>query len=87
VPPLWTVLVWIVIGGAAGWLTGILVKGKGYGCIGNVIVGIVGSVVGGWLFQIIPGVRPMPGLIGSLVTAVIGAVVLIAVLRFFTSTR
>jgi uncharacterized membrane protein YeaQ/YmgE (transglycosylase-associated protein family) len=87
VPPLWTVLVWIVIGGAAGWLTGIIVKGKGYGCIGNVIVGIVGSVVGGWLFQIIPGVSPMPGLIGSLVTAVIGAVVLIVVLRFFTGTR
>jgi uncharacterized membrane protein YeaQ/YmgE (transglycosylase-associated protein family) len=48
---LWKLLLWIIIGGAAGWLTGIITKGKGYGCLGNVAVGIVGSVVGGWLFQ------------------------------------
>ena len=83
-PALWKFLLWIVVGGAAGWLTGLIVKGKGYGCLGNVIVGVIGSVVGGWLFQVIPGVRPLPGLIGSLVTAVIGAVALIAVLRLLT---
>ncbi len=83
-PALWKLLIWIVIGGAAGWLTGVIVKGKGYGCLGNVVVGIIGSVVGGWLFQVIPGVRPLPGLICSLITAVIGAVVLIAVLRLLT---
>jgi uncharacterized membrane protein YeaQ/YmgE (transglycosylase-associated protein family) len=83
---LWKLLAWIVIGGAAGWLTGVIIKGKGYGCFGNVAVGVIGSVVGGWLFQAIPGVRPMPGLIGSLVTAVIGAVILIALLRLLTDT-
>lgn len=83
-PALWKLLLWVIIGGAAGWLAGIITKGKGYGCLGNVLVGVVGSVVGGWLFQIIPGVRPMPGLIGSLITAVLGAVALIAVLRLLT---
>ena len=47
-------------------------------------MGIVGSVVGGWLFQVIPGVEPLPGLIGSMLTAVIGAAVLISVLRLLT---
>jgi uncharacterized membrane protein YeaQ/YmgE (transglycosylase-associated protein family) len=47
---------------------------------------VVGAVVGGWLFQAIPRVRPMPGLIGSLVTAVIGAVILIALLRLLTDS-
>jgi uncharacterized membrane protein YeaQ/YmgE (transglycosylase-associated protein family) len=74
-------LSWVIIGGAAGWLAGIVTKGKGYGCLGNVVVGVIGAVVGGWLFQIIPGISPLPGLIGSLLTAVIGAVALIAVLR------
>jgi len=84
VPALWKLLLWVIIGGAAGWLAGIITKGKGYGCLGNVLVGVVGSVVGGWLFQIIPGVRPMSGLIGSLITAVLGAVALIALLRLLT---
>jgi uncharacterized membrane protein YeaQ/YmgE (transglycosylase-associated protein family) len=77
-------LAWIIIGGVAGWLTGLVVRGRGYGCLGNVVVGIVGSVVGGWLFQVIPGVEPLPGLIGSMLTAVIGAAVLISVLRLLT---
>ena len=74
-------LIWmIIIGGAAGWLTGVVVKGKGYGCIGNVVVGIIGSVIGGWLFRLIP-FGPLPGLIGAMIMAVIGAVVLTAVLQ------
>jgi len=84
-PMLLKLLLWGVVGGAAGWLAGIITKGRGYGCLGNVVVGIVGAVVGGWLFQVIPGVHPLPGIIGSLVTAVIGAVLLIAVLRLLTS--
>ena len=80
-------LIWmIIIGGAAGWLTGVVVKGKGYGCIGNVVVGIVGSVIGGWLFHLIP-LQPLPGLIGAMITAVIGAVVLTAVLQLLAGRR
>jgi uncharacterized membrane protein YeaQ/YmgE (transglycosylase-associated protein family) len=42
-------IVWLVIGGVAGWLAGLLVKGYGFGIIGNVIVEIVGSMIAGWL--------------------------------------
>jgi uncharacterized membrane protein YeaQ/YmgE (transglycosylase-associated protein family) len=80
------IVMWIVVGGLAGWLTGQLVKGRGYGCTGNVVVGVIGAVVGGWLFQV-TGVTALPGVIGSLFTAVIGAVVLITVLRLFTERR
>jgi len=79
-------IMWIVIGGLAGWLSGQLVKGRGYGCMGNVVVGVIGAVVGGWLFQV-TGIQELPGLIGSLFTAVIGAVALITVLRLFTERR
>ena len=84
-PILLKLLLWVIVGGAAGWLAGVITKGKGYGCLGNVVVGVVGAVVGGWLFQAIPGLHPLSGLIGSLITAVVGAVVLIALLRLLTS--
>ena len=76
-------ILWIVIGGLAGWLAGQLLRGRGYGCIGNVVVGVIGAVTGGWLFQV-TGVEALPGVLGSLFTAVIGAVALIAVLRMLT---
>ncbi len=82
----YSLILWIVIGGLAGWLTGLLVKGRGYGCMGNVVVGIIGAVVGGWLFQV-TGIGQLPGLVGSMVTAVIGAVALITVLRLLTERR
>lgn len=70
-------LVWfLVIGALAGWLAGQMMKGKGFGLIGNIVVGIVGAVLGGHLFGWL-GVGG--GLIGSLVTAVLGAIVLLFV--------
>ena len=74
-------VIWLVIGGVAGWIAGIITKGKGYGCLGNVIVGVIGSVVGGWLFNTLNVTAPGEGLVGSIITAVIGAVGLIIVLR------
>jgi uncharacterized membrane protein YeaQ/YmgE (transglycosylase-associated protein family) len=74
-------LIWLFIGGAAGWLAGVLTKGKGFGCLGNVIVGVIGSVLGGWLFSVTNLAAPGEGLVGSIVTALIGAVVLIIILR------
>jgi uncharacterized membrane protein YeaQ/YmgE (transglycosylase-associated protein family) len=71
--------VWfLIIGAAAGWLAGTIMRGGGFGLIGNIIVGIVGAVVGGWLFSIM-GIAAGASLIGSLVTSVIGAVVLLYV--------
>jgi len=73
--------VWfILIGIAAGWLAGLIMKGGGYGLLGDLIVGIIGALLGGWLFGVL-GVSAGGGLIGSLITAVVGAIVLILLLR------
>jgi uncharacterized membrane protein YeaQ/YmgE (transglycosylase-associated protein family) len=70
---------WLVVGLVAGWLAGQFMKGGGYGAIGDVIVGLIGAVVGGFIFgQLVTGT---PGLVGSIVVAFIGACILIAVVR------
>ncbi len=69
--------VWfILIGAAAGWIAGLLMKGGGFGIFGNIIVGILGAIIGGWLFSVL-GISIGGELIGALVTAVIGAVILL----------
>ncbi len=78
----WTgFILWIVIGGVAGWLAGQFMRGGGLGLIGNIIVGIIGGFIGGWilgLFNIATG-----GIWMSLITALIGAVVLLFVVGLF----
>lgn len=74
-------LLWfLLIGLAAGWLAGQIMKGGGYGLVGDLIVGVIGALLGGFLFGVL-GIRA-GGLLGSLITATIGAVVLIWLLRF-----
>jgi uncharacterized membrane protein YeaQ/YmgE (transglycosylase-associated protein family) len=71
------VLIFLAIGAIAGWLAGQIMKGGGFGLLGNIIIGIVGSFVGGFLFgRFISG-----GLIGTIVTATLGAVVLLAAVK------
>ncbi len=70
----------LLIGALAGWLAGQFMKGKGFGLIGNIIVGIVGAFIGGWLLGAL-GVSIGGGLFGSLITATIGAVVLLYIVR------
>ncbi len=73
-------LVWfLIIGLIAGWLAGQFVKGGGYGLVGDLIVGVVGAFIGGFLFRAL-GLSAY-GLIGNLVVATVGAVVLLVVLR------
>jgi len=70
-------LVWfLLIGGVAGFLAGKIMKGKGFGVIGNIVVGVIGAVLGGFLFGVL-GVSSGDGLLGSLVTATVGAIVLL----------
>ena len=70
-------LVWfLLIGATAGWLAGQIMKGSGYSVLRNVVVGVLGGILGGKLFGI-HGIGPHGSLTGSLVTAVIGAVVLL----------
>jgi uncharacterized membrane protein YeaQ/YmgE (transglycosylase-associated protein family) len=70
----------VIIGGIAGWLAGRIMSGHGYGIIWDVILGIVGSFVGGFVFSLIFGTKPQ-GLIISFIVALIGAIVLVAVVH------
>lgn len=74
-------VIWLIVGAAAGWIAGIVVKGAGFGPLGNIIVGIVGSIVAGILFPLL-GIA-VPGLIGAVVYAAIGAIILLLVVSWF----
>jgi uncharacterized membrane protein YeaQ/YmgE (transglycosylase-associated protein family) len=69
---------WLILGGAAGWLAGKLVRGSGNGILVNVLIGIVGAVIGGWLASLVLGVQVMEGFnIATFAVAVVGAVLLL----------
>ena len=68
----------LIIGGLAGWIAGLLVKGKGQGIVLNIVVGIVGAFLGTWIFGFFGIVAG--GFLGQLVTAIVGAVVLLGLL-------
>ncbi len=70
----------ILIGLAAGWLAGQLMRGGGFGLVGDIVVGVVGALLGGFLFSTF-GASTGGGLLGSLIVATIGAVVLLFILR------
>lgn len=75
-----SILLFLVIGLIAGWLAGLLVKGGGFGVIGDMVVGVLGALVGGLIFEKF-GVSSGGGPVGSIIVATIGAVILIYVLR------
>lgn len=68
-------IIFLVIGALAGWLAGVIMKGRGFGIIGNIVVGILGSFLGGWLLPMVG--LGMGGEFGGFITAVIGAVILL----------
>ncbi len=76
---------WIIIGLLAGWIAGHLTRGRGFGCVVDVILGLIGAVVGGWIFTKL-GIVAW-GFWGSLAAATIGAVVLVAIARLFAGGR
>lgn len=75
------IIAWIVVGLIAGWLAGQIMKGSGYGLIGDLVLGLVGAIIGGWLFGLVAPAAEPSGFLGSIVVATIGAVVLIFVAR------
>jgi uncharacterized membrane protein YeaQ/YmgE (transglycosylase-associated protein family) len=83
------ILSWIVVGLIAGWLAGLVVKGGGFGCVGDIIVGVVGGLLGGWLASSFFHMGdPISGInIESIVVAFIGAVILIIILRLISGRR
>ncbi|HZZ29184.1 MAG TPA: GlsB/YeaQ/YmgE family stress response membrane protein [Pirellulales bacterium] len=73
--------VWfIIIGIVAGWFAGLIMKGGGYGLLGDLVVGIIGAFLGGWIFETL-GISAGGGIVGALIVALVGAIILIALLR------
>jgi uncharacterized membrane protein YeaQ/YmgE (transglycosylase-associated protein family) len=76
-----SIIIMLIIGAIAGWLAGQIVRGFGFGLLWNIILGIVGAFIGVWLLRQL-GFLPFSGFIGSIVNAVIGAVVLLVIVGF-----
>lgn len=72
---------WILIGLVAGWLTGTVTRGRGFGCLADIVIGLIGAVIGGWIFTKL-GIQ-FYGVLGSLAAAVVGAVLLVSIARLF----
>jgi uncharacterized membrane protein YeaQ/YmgE (transglycosylase-associated protein family) len=73
-------LAWIVVGLIAGWLAGQVMQGGGYGVVFDIILGLIGGVLGGWIFGLL-GIWEGGGMIGSIIVAFAGAVILVAITR------
>ena len=68
-----SVIVWLIVGAIAGWLAGLIVKGGGFGLLGNIVTGIVGAVVAGWLLPQL-GIRLGTGIVAAIINSAIGGV-------------
>lgn len=73
-------LIILLVGAIAGWLAGLIVKGYGYGLLGNIVVGIVGALIAGFLFPRL-GFGLGEGILGSIIAATLGAVILLFLIR------
>ncbi len=76
-----TIIIWVIVGGIAGLLAEWLIGGVNLGCIGTVIVGILGAFIGGWLLGQLGISLGLSGLLNEIVTAFIGAAVLLLIIR------
>ena len=77
-------IIFLLIGLAAGWIAGKLMKGGGFGLVGDLVVGVVGAYLGGWVFSLL-GLAAY-GLIGALIMATIGAMLLLYIIRLVKKT-
>src|SRR5205809_3923544 len=74
---------WIIVGLIAGFLASVVMRGGGYGIVGDIIAGIIGAFIGGWLFGVL-GISMGGGLLGSIIVAFIGACIFIALMRLIS---
>ena len=77
-------MTWLVIGLIAGWLAGLVMKGSGYGLVGDILIGILGGLAGAWLFMFIVPSDARSGFIGIIVVAMISAAVFVGLARVLT---
>lgn len=78
-----SILAWLVVGLIAGWLTGQVMRGRGYGVVMDIVIGIVGALVGGFLGSALLGIAdPLSGInIGTIIVAFLGGIVAVALVR------
>ena len=77
----WHLVGFVILGGLVGWLAGLAFRRRGFGCLGNVAVGVIGAVLGGLFFRLVGW--HFAGLLGSLLTAFVGAVLFLVVIGLF----
>ena len=77
---------WIIVGLIAGFITGKLMKGSGFGALMDIVVGIVGAIIGGYIMRAL-GFAGQGGLLYTILVAIVGAVLLTFVIRLFTGGR
>jgi uncharacterized membrane protein YeaQ/YmgE (transglycosylase-associated protein family) len=77
---------WIIVGLIAGWITGKLMRGAGFGPLMDIVIGIIGAIIGGFIMRHL-GYAGSGGMIYTIIVAVIGAVILTLILRLFTRGR
>jgi len=75
-----SLIIWLIVGAIAGWLAGKVVRGGGFGLIGDIIVGIVGGLIAGWLLPQL-GIAIGGGIIAAIIDSFIGAVILLVIIR------
>lgn len=73
-------LIWLIVGGVAGFLASLVVRGGGMGVVGDIVVGIVGAFIAGWLFPRL-GIALPVGIVGVIIAAAIGAIILLLIIR------
>ncbi len=74
-------LIWLIVGAVAGWAAGEIVRGFGFGLLGNIVVGIIGAMMGGAAFDAL-GIAIGASWVGALITATVGAVLLLVIVGF-----
>ncbi len=80
-----SLLGWLILGLLAGWLAGKISRGRGFGCITDIVLGLIGGVLGGWIFTKLGVVGYSNSFIFSLAAATVGAIVIVAIAHLFSS--
>jgi uncharacterized membrane protein YeaQ/YmgE (transglycosylase-associated protein family) len=75
-----SIFIWLIVGAIAGWLAALVMRGAGFGLVGNIVVGIIGAVVAGWALPQV-GILIGGGILGAIINAFIGAVIVLFLVR------
>jgi len=76
---------WLILGLLAGWLAGKISRGRGFGCITDIVLGLVGGVLGGWIFTKLGIVSHANSFLFGLAAATVGAIIIVAIAHLFSS--